>query len=293
LLATRPRFLTASILPVLLGTAWGWRHAGVLDATAFAFALAAVIGVHAGANVLNDVHDEADDSGNEGRIYPYTGGSRFIQNGIMDARQMARWAYALLAFGFGCGVALAVLKGGAVIGFGVAGLALGVLYSAPPVRLSARGLGVAAVGTAFGLLPVTGAAWLQSAPIGSGIVILSIAVSLWIAAVLLINQVPDISADTADVRRTLAVRLGAAATGRLYLWLQAAAVGSVVVASATGHLPVWTAILPLVLLVPAWKAGNVIIEKPDDREAMKKAIEATLGIHGLGVIWLSLLVVAN
>jgi len=286
LLATRPRFLGASVLPVLLGTAWGWHAAGVLDAVAFTLALAAVIGVHAGANVLNDVHDEVDDSGNEARIYPYTGGSRFIQNGIMGAQAMARWATVLLAFGFGCGVALAALKGVAVIGFGLAGLALGVFYSAPPVQLSARGLGVPAVGVAFGLLPVTGAAWLQSAPLGSGIFMLSIAVTLWIAAVLLINQVPDIRADSAVVRRTLAVRLGAAGTGRLYRWLQAAAVAAVMAASATGQLPGWAGILPLALLVPAWKAGTVIIENPDGREAMKKAIETTLGIHAAGVIWL-------
>ncbi|MHA1598814.1 MAG: prenyltransferase [Alphaproteobacteria bacterium] len=290
-LATRPQFLSASVLPVMLGSAWGWRVTGNFDGAAFALTLAVMVSVHAGANVLNDVHDTDDDDANDDRIYPYSGGSRFIQNGVMSARSMMCWAWTLLGIGIGCGLTLTVLKGIGVIGFGMAGLALAIFYSAPPVRLSARGLGAAAVGIAFGLLPVTGAAWVQSATIDAGIILLSIAVSLWMADMLLINQVPDARADSADEKRTLAVRLGRTGTGWLYRWIHAAAVLAVMAAAVAGFLPIWAAIPPLALLLPAWRAGTVIIDNPDDRAAMEKAIRMTIGIHGVGTLWLLLVAV--
>ena len=90
-LATRPKFLTASILPVLVGTAWGATVAGGLEFGVALLALLATALVHCASNVINDVGDEitGTDRDNVDRIYPYTGGSRFIQNRIMSPRRNA------------------------------------------------------------------------------------------------------------------------------------------------------------------------------------------------------------
>lgn len=84
-LATRPMFLTASLLAVITGTSLGWHTAGRLDTAAAMLALLIIALLHAAANVLNDVYDELNgaDRLNTQRIYPYTGGSRFIQNGVL------------------------------------------------------------------------------------------------------------------------------------------------------------------------------------------------------------------
>ena len=77
ILAIRPMFLTASILPVLLGTAWGVHVGGRFQPVLFVLALLATALVHAGVNVLNDVYDDAcgTDRVNEARVFPFTGGS--------------------------------------------------------------------------------------------------------------------------------------------------------------------------------------------------------------------------
>jgi len=62
-LATRPLFLPASILPMLVASAWGWRKAGGFDSLAFMVALMTVMLVHAGANVINDVVDDRTGAG--------------------------------------------------------------------------------------------------------------------------------------------------------------------------------------------------------------------------------------
>lgn len=285
LLATRPKFFTASILPVLLGTAWGYKVGGQFDAAAFALALMATLCVHAGANVLNDVFDElgGSDSDNADRIYPYTGGSRFIQNGIMSVSEMARWGSALVGVGMVLGAALIALKGVAVLYFGLAGVALATLYSMPPVQLSARGLGEAAVGVAFGMLPVAGAAWLQSGLIDGPTLLISLPIALWVASILLINEVPDIVADARANKRTLAVRFGQRGTRVLYFVLQLIAVLAVIVAIAQGLLPWGALILPALLLLAAGRAAWAI---GHDVEYLRRGIELTLAIHALGSLWL-------
>ena len=160
----RPKFFPASVLPVLAGSAWGFMVAGQFDLYVFLLALLATVCVHAGANVLNDVGDDSGgtDRQNEDRIYPYTGGSRFIQSGIMTASGMARLGTSLMAVAAIAGLLLLLSKGAMVLWFGIAGLLIAVLYSLGPVRLASIGLGELSVGIAFGVLPVTGAAWLQS-----------------------------------------------------------------------------------------------------------------------------------
>lgn len=287
-MATRPMFLPASVLPLVLGTAWGARGGAALDASAFALALMATVCVHAGANVVNDVYDDrgGTDRINAGRIYPYTGGSRFIQLGIMSAAGMARWGIALLVLAAALGGLLFAMKGFGVILFGLAGITLGVLYSAPPARLSARGLGEAAVALAFGLLPVLGSAWLQSAALDPATLLLALPVALWVANILLVNEIPDIAADGATGKRTLAVRLGPAGTRRLYLGLNGAAAAGVMAAVLAGLLPP-ASIAGLLVLGPAAVLAARGLAAGAPSSTLIPSIKLTLAIHAAGTLWLT------
>lgn len=287
--ATRPKFFPASVLPVLAGSAWGFQVAGAFDVLVFALALFATVCVHAGANVINDVGDDAGgtDRQNEDRIYPYTGGSRFIQAGIMSASGMARWGISLLALAAVAGLLLLLLKGEMVLWFGLAGVLLAVLYSFGPVRLSASGIGELAVGVAFGVIPVVGAAWLQSGLIDANVVIFSLPISAWVAAILLINEVPDIAADGATGKRTLPVRLGLNGTAALYAGIHVFATIAVVWLTVRRGLPVAAPVVPLLLLVMAWRAVAAIRQGVAERDRLTQAIEATLGIHTVGSLWLA------
>ncbi len=287
--ATRPKFFPASVLPVIVGTAWGAWVTAQFDLYVFVLALIATVCVHAASNVLNDVGDESigTDRRNEERIYPYTGGSRFIQTGILNQNRMAQLGITLLLIATLAGVGLLLAKGPFVILFGLAGIALGVLYSLGPVKLSTIGLGETAVAVAFGVLPVVGAAWLQGATIDGALVMYSLPVSAWVAAILLINEVPDISADGASGKNTLPVRLGLEATARLYIALNLAAAILIVVLTTMSELPLLAPLAPVLLLILAWKAKAAIRIGIKDRESMTRAIEGTLAIHTVGCLWLA------
>ena len=287
--ATRPKFFPASALPVVVGTAWGALVSDGFNVYVFILALVATVCVHAASNVLNDVGDDAigTDPRNEERIYPYTGGSRFIQTGILSQTHMARLGITLIAIAALAGLALFVEKGPTVITFGLIGIALGVLYSLGPVKLATLGLGETAVAIAFGVLPVAGAAWLQGAAINTALILYSIPVSAWVAAILLINEVPDIEADAACGKNTLPVRLGLNSTANLYFAIHLAAVVAISVLTVKGSLPLLAPLVPVGLLALGWKAATGIRGGIEDREVIAKSIEATLGIHTIGCIWLA------
>ncbi len=291
--ATRPKFYPASVLPVIVGTAWGAYATQGLDVTVFVLALVATVLVHAGANVINDVGDAigGTDWQNEDRIYPYTGGSQFIVRDIIDSRGMARLGAGLIILAAIAGLGLILLKGPIVLVFGAIGVLLAIIYSVGPVRLSSLGLGEASIAIAFGVLPVTGAAWLQSGVIDSDVIIFSLPISMYVTAILLINEVPDVRADEATGKRTLPVRLGLDMTSFVYFGLHLVAVGAwawigTFAMGESGHsaVPVLFVLVGVFLLSLAARAAHAIRRKSDDREAMTKAIESTLAIHTIGSI---------
>ncbi|MDH3614442.1 MAG: prenyltransferase [Gammaproteobacteria bacterium] len=287
--ATRPKFFPASALPVLAGTAWGFTASGRLDVLIFALALFATVCVHAASNVLNDVGDDSGgtDKQNDDRIYPYTGGSRFIQTGIMSATKMARLGISLLAMAAIAGLGLIALKGPMVLYLGLAGVALGILYSLGPARLASLGIGETAVAIGFGVIPVAGAAWLQGAALDTQLLLFSLPVSAWVAAILLINEVPDIGADGATGKRTLPVRLGLDGTAVVYVLLHVAAGTITGWLAFNGALPLLAPLVPAALLILAVKSGLAIRLGIQDRGRMTDAIESTLAIHTVGSLWLT------
>jgi 1,4-dihydroxy-2-naphthoate octaprenyltransferase len=288
LLATRPPFMSASALPVLLGTAYGAQHAIGFAGVEFLLAMAATLLVTAAANVLNDVYDDLSgtDPRNDSRLHPFTGGSRFIQNGVMSRHQMARWGATLAGASVVLGLLLTALAGIEILAFGAIGLGLALAYSMPPLQLACRGLGELAVGAAFGLLPVVGAYWLQTGQITWAAALISLPVACWVINILLANEIPDAQADGAAGKRTLAVRLGPAGTHAAYLAVHATAAGAAGIAALVGLLPVWTPLLPVAIAVAAPFATRGLT-RVDDPQAMIGGIKFTMLAHNAGTLWLA------
>jgi 1,4-dihydroxy-2-naphthoate octaprenyltransferase len=284
MLAARPAFFTASVLPVLVGTAWAGAALHRFDGWLFVLAIAGTVFAHAATNVYNDVGDDiiGADTDNNGRIYPYTGGSRFIQSGLLSRSEMTRIALGFALAALAIGVVLTILRGAAVIGLGLAGLVLGLLYSLPGVQLSARGIGEAAVAVGLGVLPVLGAVWLQAGEVDVGAVLISVPVSAWVAAILLINEVPDVEADRRAGKRTLVVRWGAGGAKVIYLFLTALALGVSMAAIVGGVLPLWYGVPAVVLAALGCLASTGMSIRSEERKRLTRSVQITLAIHTVG-----------
>jgi 1,4-dihydroxy-2-naphthoate polyprenyltransferase len=285
-LATRPPFLIASVLPVLVGTAWASAAFHEFDGLLFGLALAATVFAHAATNVYNDVSDDliGADVGNMDRIYPYTGGSRFIQSGLLSRREMTQLALGLCAVALLIGAALAYVRGPGVILLGAVGLGLGLLYSLPGPQLSARGVGEAAVALGLGVLPVLGAVWLQTGSVDTGALLICIPVSCWVAAILVINEVPDVEADRRALKRTLVVRWGAPGARFIYRGLTLLALVATGSAIFRHALPLWFALPSLALAGLGILAARRISTDRAARARLKQGIEMTLAIQAAGCV---------
>jgi 1,4-dihydroxy-2-naphthoate polyprenyltransferase len=283
-LATRPPFLIASVLPVLVGTAWASSAFHRFDGLLFGLALAATLFAHAATNVYNDVGDDliGADAGNTDRIYPYTGGSRFIQAGLLSRREMSLLALGLCVTAVLLGAVLAFIRGPGVVLLGLGGLGLGLLYSLPGAQLSARGIGEAAVAIGLGVLPVLGAAWLQTGFVDSGALLLCVPVSCWVAGILVINEVPDVQADRAANKRTLVVRWGERGARWIYRGLTVTAVLASGTAVMRHVLPAWYILPALALAGVGIIVAQRISTRRDARSQLKQGIELTLAIQAVG-----------
>jgi 1,4-dihydroxy-2-naphthoate octaprenyltransferase len=301
--AVRAPLLPATIVPVLVGAALAWRE-GHLDAPYLGLTLLGVALFQLGANAANDYFDRGADQANLTPT-PFSGGSRVIQRGLLRARTVALLALALFAAGTAVGLHIAFhlqWDHGAglvpIVGLGVLGLGLGLLYSAPPFRLAHRGLGEVAVGLGFGPLLVAGSYLVQTtatigiARVSPEALLFSVPVGLLIAAVLTINEFPRHPWDAQAGKRTLVVRLGAARAIRGYGALLALAYGSIAAAALlTGWWPVLLALLTLPLAVRAWR---ILRRAHGEPYKLMPANATTLALHlGTGLLLLGGLVLAR
>lgn len=206
--ATRPAFLTATLAACLLGQA-GTYHSGVqVQAVTALLTLLLAMVMHAGVNVLNDYFDALNgtDAANVERLYPFTGGSRFIQNGVLTIKQTAYFGYSLLGAAILGGLWLSWRAGHGLLLIGAVGVFVGWAYSAVQPRLNARGLGELCVLVGF-LGIVVGADYVQRHAFSFQPVVAGMAYALLATNLLYINQFPDRKADVLAGKYNLVVRL--------------------------------------------------------------------------------------
>jgi 1,4-dihydroxy-2-naphthoate octaprenyltransferase len=251
--ATRLPFLTASLVPVLLGTAVAWKD-GFFDVLLFLLTMAGAVSFHIATNVINDYYDHTSGV-DESNLTPtpFSGGSRLIQRGLFTANQTRNLALAFYAIGGVIGLVLVGLRGIEILYFGLAGFLIGFLYTAPPVRLVHRGVGEIAVGLGFGPVIVNGAYWVQAQAWSWEAFWVSLPVGLLIAAVLYINEFPDRLWDSLAGKRTLVVRLPMNVAISIYAALVGGAYLLIVLGVASGTFPLAT-LLGLLTLPMAWRA---------------------------------------
>ncbi len=289
----RPGFLVITAVGCLLGLATAVQ-AGVDGSAAKAWATVVLaLLAHAGANVLNDHEDERNgaDAANTQGLFPFTGGSRLIQTGVVQARDMQRLALVLLALVVPGGLLLAWYSGPGLVLVGLAGIFLGWAYSAPPLALMCRGLGESAVALAWALM-VVGADYVQRGHFAVLPLLAAVSYGLMIANILVGNAFPDAASDALAGKRTLAVRLGWRGAARLYLLLAVLAHGWVLYWVLAQALPV-SAAWALLAAPLAWAGAAQLWRHGDTPQQLRPALVlgiAAAVVHGLalaGGLWWS------
>lgn len=230
-----PKITLASAASIALGSACA-AASGPLAVSWLLITVVGIFAIEAAKNASGEIFDF--DSGTDSAVReedrsPFSGGKRVLVDGWLTRAQTKVVAGVAYGTGVAAGLWIVVAREPAVLGFGVAGVALAYFYHAPPLRLSYRGFGEIAVATTYGPLIACGAYVVQRGDVSFDVLYLSLPLGLMIGAFLLINEFPDHDADASAGKRTLVVRLGKR---------RATALFAVVVGVAS----------TLVLLAPLW-----------------------------------------
>lgn len=295
-LATRPPFLAASAVPVLIGVALAHYSGIAIDIVLALVTLLGAVVIHAGVNVLNDYYDALNgtDALNQERLYPYTGGSRFIQNRVLTCSETGLYGVALLVCGALIGLWLFLSAGSGLLVIGLSGLFLGWAYSAPPFALNSRGLGEVSIALGFGVLIITGADFVQRHSFDPLPLLASLPYGLLATALLYINQFPDRAADEQAGKHHWVVRLGVQRARWGYLLLAVTAYGTLVTLVVANVLPSWS-LLGLVPLPLSLLAAHALLTHAQSAAKLVPAIVLTIQAllaHGLLLalgLWLAVL----
>jgi 1,4-dihydroxy-2-naphthoate octaprenyltransferase len=236
--ATRLPFLSATAVPVLLGIAAaandGRFHLG--------FALLTLVGaacIHLGLNVANDVFDTMSgaDAANTTPTQ-FSGGSRVIHYGLLSLRSMALISAAFYLAGIAIGLYLAAERGfWPLFWIGVTGVAISLVYTAPPFRLVHRGVGEVSVGIGFGPIVLLGSYFVQAQRLSWEAAYLSIPVAIFIALILYLNEIPDRAGDARAGKGTLPVRWPRERVIAWYAGAAGVAFAVIAVGAVTGIMP--------------------------------------------------------
>ena len=211
-MAVRPWSLSLALAPVAVGTVLAWAATGRFNGLVLVAAALGAVLIQVGTNLYNDAADFERGNDGPGRLGP----PRATALGLLPGRAVKLAAVLSFALAAVCGLYLAAIGGWPIVLLGLASIAAGLAYTAGPLPIAYTPLGEVFVVVFFGLGAVGGTYWLQTGALGQAPLIAGLAVGLFAAAVLLVNNHRDVVADARVGRRTLAILIGSGPSKALY-----------------------------------------------------------------------------
>ena len=247
----RVRTLPAAIAPVAVGTGLA-AHVDAFIALRALLALVVAVALQIGVNYANDYSD-----GIRGTDAKRVGPVRLVGQGLAKPSHVKLAAFACFGVAGVAGLVLiALTHQWWLIIIGIACIVAAWSYTGGSQPYGYRGLGEIFVFIFFGLVPVMGTASVQTLSFSMIAIVAGAGVGALACAILVTNNLRDIPGDTMSGKQTLAVRLGDAATRRLYTLLIVIGLASPVVLGALSSPWVLLGCLTAVLAVPPLRLVN-------------------------------------
>jgi 1,4-dihydroxy-2-naphthoate octaprenyltransferase len=240
LLAIRPRTLSISLVPVMVGSALAWAETQLFAWLTLLATLVGALLIQIGTNLHNDAADFERGADTAQRLGP----RRVSAEGWLQPGQVRRAAHLSFTGAFLTGLYLVWLGGWPIALLGLLSLAAAYAYTGGPRPVAYTPLGELFVFVFFGLVAVSGSFYLQTHQWSWNALLLGAAVGLPAAAVLLINNYRDLDTDRHAGKHTLAVVLGRPAIRYLY--------AALLLLAPVTTLPLLTQDLGGVMLVLPW-----------------------------------------
>ncbi|MFC4777256.1 prenyltransferase [Paenibacillus sp. GCM10023252] len=257
--ASRFYVIPVMLIPVALGALAVWVWDDTLHPWLFIISLVGAGLAHLFSNMINDLWDYYNGTDTaaqhtEGAISTNSG---FLTEGTWSIRSFAIITWVLFGLAMLCGIILAVYSGWLVLAFGALGALIAYFYVAPPIQFGYRGKGYSEVAIllSFGILPVTGAYYVQTSQYDTRALLLSLPIGLLTTLILFNHHFLHWRADEQAGKKTLVVVWGegrALKFSKVLLLLAVLSLGLCVILDA---LPVYS-LFALLALIPLFNVYN-------------------------------------
>lgn len=200
---TRPHTLTASFVPVFLGTMIAISHTKIDWILFFAMLFASML-IQAATNMFNEYYDFARGLDNEKSVGI---GGAIVRNGV-SPKTVLQLALLLYGISILLGIYICIETTWLLAIVGAISMAIGYLYTGGPYPIAYTPFGELFSGIFMGMLIVLIAFYIQTGEITTEAILLSIPSMLLVAAIMLSNNIRDLVGDKESGRKTLAILIG-------------------------------------------------------------------------------------
>ena len=202
-IAIRPKTLSASIAPVLVGSAIAF-NSSQFNLGIFFLTIFSAIFIQIGTNFANDVYDFINGADNDERVGP----TRAVQANLISVNVMKYLTIIAFSLSIICGLPLVVKGGYPILLIGIISIISGYAYTGGPYPLGYNGWGDIFVFIFFGPIAVCGTFFLQLGYVSVESLISGIVMGCLSVTLLCINNIRDVDTDSNVGKRTIAVRFG-------------------------------------------------------------------------------------
>ncbi|MFE6168202.1 1,4-dihydroxy-2-naphthoate polyprenyltransferase [Viridibacillus arvi] len=200
---TRPHTLTATFVPVILGTVLAVFDVRI-DLLLFVAMLVCCLALQIATNLFNEYYDfkrgldTADSVGIGGAL---------VRHGTKPSTVLA-FALALYGVAVVLGIFICMNSSWWLVAIGAVGMAIGYLYTGGPYPIAYTPLGELFAGLSMGIGFVLISYFIQAGTVSMTSLLVSIPLGILVGGINMSNNIRDIKEDTIGGRKTLAILLG-------------------------------------------------------------------------------------
>ncbi|SIT85835.1 1,4-dihydroxy-2-naphthoate polyprenyltransferase [Edaphobacillus lindanitolerans] len=200
---TRPHTLTASFVPVLLGTLIAFRETAI-DPVLFILMMLATLFLQAATNMFNEYYDFRRGLDTEHSVGI---GGAIVRNGVRPQTVLGI-ALGLYLAAAVMGLYIAAHSSWMLLAVGGVAMAIGYLYTGGPYPIAYTPLGELFSGVVMGMAIVLISYFIQTGHVSGFALALSIPSMILVAAIMMSNNIRDLEGDKESGRKTVAILAG-------------------------------------------------------------------------------------
>lgn len=266
---------TASVLPFLIGLCYSYYHYGQIHLGYVAIYFIAMFIF----NMAVDILDNYNDFKNATDVHDYKEKTNVIGRENLSL-VMIRWMIiSMILFSAGLGIWLASQVGWPLLWMGLYCYLVGIFYSSGPRPLSSLPLGEFFSGFTMGMMIALITVYLNASDIFQwqaqellNIAVIALPNTMWIANLMLANNICDLEEDQNNNRYTLVHYLGKPKALKLFILLNAIALISIGASVLLKIAPV-TVLLSYLIVPFIWKQTNIFLQKQEKLVTFSTAIK--------------------